>query len=456
MTTDDISSSVDHKKCPIDFDRHAPGYRKEFVAITDDLHSRCPVAWTEAYDGHWVASDMPELFEIARRSDVLSNDNDYEGLRKGYKGINIPAPEGRESRGGFLELDPPEQQDYRKALNPYLSPAAVARWVPVIDEITRACIDDRIESGSIDFIDDLANIVPAVATMGLLGMPLADYERYVEPVHASVYTPYTSPEIVGVFERLNDAMDHMSNLVLAMKDDPNPRPGLALALLNARVVDEPIGHKAIMETLGLLVGGGFDTTTALTSHALEWLSEHPSERTRLHDNLETMIDSATEEFLRFYTPAPGDGRTFAEDVEISGAHFKEGDRLWLSWAMANRNAEIFPNPHEVDLERSGNRHASFGLGQHRCIGSNVARNLFKRMLTQVLDRMPDYVCDPSGSVHYQTIGVINGMRNLPATFTPGKRLGAGLNETIGRLQILVDEQRLGEPVTKRRSRGEGD
>ena len=92
---------------------------------------------------------------------------------------------------------------------------------------------------------------------------------------------------------------------------------------------------------------------------------------------------------------------------------------------------------------------AFGLGIHRCIGSNVARATFKTMLTAVLDRLPDFVCDPAGAVHYDTVGVINGMKKLPATFTPGKRLGIGLDETIDRLQRICDEQRLAEPVTVR-------
>jgi hypothetical protein len=118
--------------------------------------------------------------------------------------------------------------------------------------------------------------------------------------------------------------------------------------------------------------------------------------------------------------------------------------------MANRDPALFTGPNEIDLARKGNRHHSFGLGIHRCIGSNVARMVFKRMIVQVLDRMPDYRCDPAGAVHYDTIGVINGMRNLPATFTPGPRLGAGLDETIDTLQKVCDEQRLAEPVTTRR------
>ena len=72
------------------------------------------------------------------------------------------------------------------------------------------------------------------------------------------------------------------------------------------------------------------------------------------------------------------------------------------------------------------------------------------MLKAVLDRMPDFVCDPEGAVHYDTVGVINGLKKLPATFTPGKRLGPGLAETVDRLQQVVDEQRLAEPVTVKR------
>ena len=118
------------------------------------------------------------------------------------------------------------------------------------------------------------------------------------------------------------------------------------------------------------------------------------------------------------------------------------------WTLENYGGK---NPNEVDLARSGNRHHSFGLGLHRCIGSNLARMVFKRMLIAVLDRIPDFVCDPAGAVHYETIGVIQGMRNLPATFTPGPRIGDGLDETIARMQKACDEQRLAEPVTARKA-----
>lgn len=447
MTVDDEA----RKGKAYHFDRHTPEYRHQFQSITRDMHAKCPVAWSDTYGGHWVAAGAHEVFELARSADLLSNDHDINGERRGYQGINIPAPDPKPPiRGGFLEMDPPEQRHYRQTLNPYLSPAAVSRWIPFVDEVVRACLDEKIESGRIDFVDDLANIVPAVFTLAMMGIPLEKWAIYNEPTHASVYTPPNSPEMARVrdlqLEMFQDLTGHVEEI------RQNPRPGLIDALVRAEINGGKPSDLDLLGVLMLIIGGGFDTTTALTAHVLEWLGENPDERVRLSRERDTLLDSATEEFLRVFTPAPGDGRTFAQDCEVAGTEFKEGERLWLSWAMANRDPSVFPEPDMIDLARTGNRHHSFGLGIHRCIGSNVARTVFKRMLVQVLDRMPDFVCDPEGTVHYDTIGVIQGMRKLPASFTPGRRVGPGLAETLRKLQKVCDEQRLAEPVTTRKSK----
>ncbi|MFE7746670.1 cytochrome P450 [Nocardia sp. NPDC057455] len=447
MSNDDAVADGDRKKNRYHFDRHTPEYRHRFQEITEELHAKCPIAWSDTYDGHWVAAGGNAVFELARCPHV-SNDHDLHGERRGYKGISIPtARRAQVVRGGILEMDDPEHRLYRQVLNPYLSPAAVRRWEPVIDEIVRASLDEKIESGRIDFVDDLANVVPAVLTLAMLGIPLRQWSIYSEPVHASVYTPEDSPDAVRVAE-MHRAMgiDLLTNLAEIKQ---NPRPGLVHALTQLRIDGEPAPDLELLGMLGLIIGGGFDTTTALTAHSLEWLSDHPDQRELLSLERDTLLAPATEEFLRFFTPAPGDGRTISADCVVEDTRFEEGDRLWLSWAMANRDPAIFPDPNEVVLDRKGNRHFSFGLGVHRCIGSNVARTVFKSMLTAVLDRMPDYRCDPEGTVHYETIGVIQGMRHLPATFTPGPRLGAGLEETLTKLQRICDEQRLAAPVTER-------
>ncbi|MGW0173708.1 cytochrome P450 [Rhodococcus sp. NPDC003322] len=448
MSTDNVVADDGRKENRYHFDRHTPEYRHQFEAITEEMHAKCPVAWTDTYDGHWVASGSSAVFELAR-SPHVSNDHDINKQRRGYKGISIPtAKRAALVRGGILEMDDPDHRTYRAVLNPYLSPAAVARWEPFIHQVVRASLDERIETGSIDFVDDLANIVPAVLTLAMLGIPLKNWAMYSEPTHAAVYTPESSPDSVRVAEMHREmGIDLLTNLADIRE---NPRPGLVNALVDLRIDGEPAPDMELLGMLGLIIGGGFDTSTALTAHSLEWLSQNPDQRDRLSRERDTLLNSATEEFLRYFTPAPGDGRTIAADCEVDGTRFREGERLWLSWAMANRDPAEFPDPNEVILDRRGNRHFSFGLGVHRCIGSNVARTVFKSMLTEVLDRMPDYRCDPEGAVHYDTVGVIQGMRHLPATFTPGRRLGPGLDETLEKLQKICDEQQLAAPVTVRR------
>jgi cytochrome P450 len=428
------------------FDRHRAGYREKFLDITHESHRTCPMAWTDTYGGHWVAAGSHEVFELARCPHV-SNDHDVHNERRGYKGISIPTMiEAENYRGGMLEMDDPEHRSYRTALNPYLSPVAVKRWEPFVDEIVRACIDDHIETGQIDFVDDLANVVPAVLTLAMLGVPLHKWTIYNEPAHASVYTPPDSADARRVRDLyLAMGVDLYTNLTEIRE---SPRPGIIHALTKLRIGGQAPPDIELFGMLNLLIGGGFDTTTALSAHALEWLSQHLDERARLSRERDTLLNPATEESLRYFTPAPGDARTISEEMEFDGVTLKEGQRLWLSWAMANRDPAIFTDPDDVILDWKGNRHFSFGLGAHRCIGSNVARTVFKSMLTAVLDRMPAYRCVAEGAVHYDSIGVIQGMRHLPATFRPGKRLGAGVDETVEKLQRICNEEGLARPITE--------
>jgi len=431
----------------IDFDHHRPDYREKLVEIKDELQQKCQFAWSPNYDGFWLAAGHREVFETARRVEYMSNDHDPEGVRRGYKGIGIPPRSSFQS--GILEMDPPEQREYRQALNAYLSPAAMERWKPMAADLSRACIDEVISTGRIDFVDDFSNIVPAVLTMALLGLPLTEWYFYCEPTHALVSTLTTSPEYPAVIEAQMQSLAKMRESIAEIRE--TPRPGMIDGLNRSTVGGVPLTVDDILTTVYLLIGGGLDTTTALTANALDWLHDHPEHREALATDPH-LLDTATEEFLRYFTPAQGDGRTVSQDCEILGHSFKEGERIWLSWAMANRDPSIFPNPDEIVLDRFPNRHTSFGLGVHRCIGSNVARTQFKAMLTEALRRLPDYRCVPEGAVRYETTGVINGWNHLPAVFTPGEPLGPSLKETISKWQDRCDQDGLAERVTKRQNR----
>ncbi len=420
----------------VDFDQHTPQYRAAFPEIADAVRDVCPVAWSPNHGGFWVVTGHDQLTEMAKHWELVSNHHDVDGSRPGFDGITIPS-RGSGAYGGFLEMDPPDLLDYRKVLNPHLSPAAVKPWGPMVEDLTTACIDDVIETGRIDFVDDLANVVPAVLTMGMLGLPLTDWVVYCDPIHAQVYTPPTSPDFPRVMEQTMAMVARMTECVAEIRQ--TRKPGMIQALVDADFDGRSLPDQGIISTVSLLMGGGFDTTTSLLAGALDWLDLHPAERPRLLTE-DGLIDTATEEFLRWFTPAQGGGRTITQDCTIGGYEFKALDRVFMSYALSNHDPAVFENPDEIVLDRWPNRHAAFGLGVHRCIGSNLARQGFKVMLTRVLERMPDFRVERDGIVQYESIGTINGYQHVPATFTPGARLGPSVADVIDVWQARLDAE----------------
>jgi cytochrome P450 len=171
----------------------------------------------------------------------------------------------------------------------------------------------------------------------------------------------------------------------------------------------------------MTVGGGVDTTTALIGAALLHLSQVPADRRRLIEEPDLLV-MATEEFLRYYPPARTHARTVAEDIEFAGCPMRKGDRVLLSEISSGRDEHAFPDADEFVIDRNPNRHLSFGVGLHRCVGSHLARIEFAEVINAILTRLPDFQVDEAAVVEYPNWASIGGWATLPATFTPGKRL----------------------------------
>jgi len=266
-------------------------------------------------------------------------------------------------------------------------------------------------------------------------LPLVDWVHYCEPAHAIVYTPPNSPAFAKVLEGNLAMVERLAEAMASMRT--RPRAGMIKALVDARDDGADFDEGDILGTLVLLIGGGFDTTTALTSHALHWLDGRPVDRQQLLAD-PSLLDTAAEEFVRYATPAQGGGRTVTRDCEVGGFRFAEGERVWMAYALANHDPDAYAEPDEIVLERFPNRHAAFGLGVHRCIGSNLARMSFKTMLTEVLTRLPEYRCLEEGVVRYEDIGTINGYQHLPAVFPPQSRQGPPVVDVIDAWQERLE------------------
>ena len=137
-----------------------------------------------------------------------------------------------------------------------------------------------------------------------------------------------------------------------------------------------------------------------------------------------MLPIACEEFIRYYSPIHALARTAKDDVDLDGWHIGKGERVMLAYAAGNRDPDAFDDPEQVRIDRFPNKHVGFGAGMHRCLGSFLARLMFQVMVTEVLNRMPDYRVIEEDCVPYPSVSKVNGWIHIPAVFTPGRKVGA--------------------------------
>jgi cytochrome P450 len=411
----------DTAQCPFagdSFDHHSPDHAANAPEIFRALRETGRAGRSELYGGFHVLTRYDDIYAAARNVPVFSSNRDLDGPGSNVGGLSIPA--NPSMYVSLDEKDPPDWKRIRSALNPTLSPAAVERLSDRVMEITTYFIDQIIEKGSGDLVLDVANPVPAVVIVDYLGLPLAEWERFADPIHKMVYLLRGHPEYDQVLEGMTWILDQFRVLIAARRAEPTD--DMASYLIKHPGDGTPFNDQEILEMLYIIILGGVDTTTSLISNAFHYLSEHPEDRQRMIDD-PSLIDPACEEFLRFFSPIQTLARTVNEPVTFAGAEMKHGDRVLLAWASANRDESQFDRPDEVVIDRFPNRHAAFGIGIHRCLGSHLARSQFKTVLQEVLRRLPDYRVDVDESKRYNRIGIVNGWERIPATFTPGEREG---------------------------------
>jgi cytochrome P450 len=213
--------------------------------------------------------------------------------------------------------------------------------------------------------------------------------------------------------------ERISEQLHERRRDPRQDPLTELALME--VDGEPIPHRRAVTIARVLIAAGIDTTGSAIGSSLVHMHFHPELRERLQREPE-LWPVATEEFIRRFTPARYMARTCTRDMEFSGVEFKAGDRVFASLTSANQDEGAFERPLDVSFDRESDRHMSFGMGVHRCLGMHLARAEFTHVVSQTLKRIPDYVVDDDQLVLYSRQSDVTGWMQAPATFTPGARV----------------------------------
>jgi cytochrome P450 len=404
---------------PVDFDHHSPEFNADPHAVWQSLREHCPVAWSEHYGGFWIVADYEGNHEVLQNTDVFTSERVHS--TSGDQGLNIPGSprEGRDLVAYPEEIDPPDHLPLRKLINASLSPGASRAMQPSIEYWTTSCIDEVIERGECDLLYDVTGPVPAYVTLDWLGFPHDRILEAAEVMHDTLGYPPASERFQKA--RDNDIIeDTLWETCAARRKEP--RDDLISRLMTQQLNEEPVDDRTIVQLAIVLVGGGVDTTTSLTSSALVHLQRDRQLRQRLIDD-PALIEPATEEFLRVYPPLSSIARTARQDIDLRGFPIRSGDRVLVSRYSANYDPAEFERPEEFIVDRFPNRHVSFGLGPHRCVGSHIARLMFQEMMRQILRRMPDYDLDEDHVTPYPDRAMVNGWASLPVRFTPGARVG---------------------------------
>jgi len=405
----------------VDFDHYDPEFHARRYDEWAEIR-KCPVAFNERYGGFWTVSGHDEVAIVSRDEDTFSSVNlrepvdgiEYVGIIGIPRATHIPP-------AGIAEVDGSIHGPLRRVINPFLVPSAVAELRPLMEACTTWFIDEVIERGHADLVLDITNPVPAIVTMELIGLPHDGWEHYAEVFHASIAHRRGSPEFEAAMVNTPAMLEELRAEITTRRKDP--RDDLLTKLVELQLDDgRNLTDDELVSVLWNLVGGGLDTTTSLTSLALHHLDEHPELRQQLIER-PGLLPTATEEFLRYFSVNESLTRTVTRDVELGGQQLHRGDHLLLSWLSANRDERVFADADTVVLDRAPNPHLAFGVGPHRCIGMHLARTQFQVLLGEILARMPDYAVDREATRFYQGNPAMNGIVAMPATFTPGPRIG---------------------------------
>jgi len=431
---------VTSNDCPVGapvveyFDHHDPAYVSDRFEWFDAIRATAgPVFWTPHWGGYWVVIGWDELTSVAKDWETYSS-RPFGDAEDGvaFNGHFIPSPADLvgDERGarpsavggqgrGLLSEDPPEWNDSRKLMAPIFSPPAVDSWRPRMFDLVDAFVDRHIESGEIDFAEDLTNVLPAVFSLELVGLSSEPFRNVAKMHHA---TAHLKPGEVFAPEVAEGLGNERLGVMHAIHDPDFERKGVIGYLLDARDRGVELSDADIMGLVGITIAGGIDTTAAALGTTLVVLTEHPELREQLRARPELLPDAA-EEFLRISAPTQLLCRTVTRDVELGGQELRRGDRVMLCFPAANRDPAVFECPHDVVLDRQRNRHVTFGSGIHRCIGSQFAKLEWEATVSTLLARMPDFRVDVDAARTFDDIGIVMGWRSLPATFTPGRRVG---------------------------------
>lgn len=354
---------------PVDGDLHAGWHR---------LHDEHPdFFYTPRQGGLWVPTRAADIYRIMRDNETFSNHG--VALMRERKGVRfIPG-----------EIDPPIHTDFRRVLNPETSPRRVREFEESSRALSVKLIEELVDKGECEFRSAISERMPIYNFLYFMNLPIEDAQVLLPPADA-----ISRSHDMKVFET---AMVELHAYVDARLDERRKRPvdDFISRLLTAEVEGRPITNEEARVTILNVMLGGLDTVTGSMGFFFNYLARNPEHRAMLAND-RSLIPMAIEELLRrhgiFNT-----GRLVKKETQMGGVTLRENDLVLIASALHNLDERQFPDPLKVDFDRADGAHLTFGVGIHRCLGSNIARTQLKILLEEWFARIPDFhIADEAG------------------------------------------------------------
>ena len=386
-----------------DFDHLDPQWVNDPYPIWEDLRGRCPVAHTERFGGAWFPATHEGVSAVAKDSEHFSSRQVIISYTRPTD-EDLPAPIGLAPP---ITSDPPFHVDARRLILPAFAPGPINALEPAIRELCNRLLDNMGDHEIVNAGEEYAQFIPPAVIAQMLGFPPEDEDFFREVIH----------NIIGSADNQDDAeRERLQAETEAYFDKQiqdhidNPRDDLTTYLLNVELGGQKLQHDHVRGTMILILVAGIDTTWSAIGASIWHLAQNPDDLARLVNEPDFM-PTAIEEFLRFYAPVTM-GRMVKEDFDFNGCPMKKDDWVLLGFPAANRDPAAFKDADKFIIDREENRHVAFGLGIHRCAGSNLARLELRIAIEEFIKRYPKFeLANPEGVTWAP--GQVRGPRNLP-------------------------------------------
>ncbi len=380
-------------------------------ALFRHLRTESPVHWNPMPGdvGVWAITRYQDVFDVSLDQKTFSSQRTGAILR------TMQPEEYEVQKNLLINLDPPTHTKHRRLVSLGFSGRVIRNLEHHVREVTTEIVDEIAPLGTCDFVDRVSAELPLQVIVEMVGVPKADRRKVLDWTNTMI--AFDDPEY-GAASPLAGQMAAAELFMyandLAEDREKHPREDLVSILMQAEIEGERLSRADFSAFFMLLLVAGNETTRNLISGGLLALIEHPEQRARLMAD-RSLLPSAIEEMLRWVSPVNVFRRTATRDTEVGGQTIREGDKVALFYASANRDETVFENPDTFDITRTPNDHLAFGIGPHFCLGANLARLEIRVMFEEILRRLPDV--ELAGKPERLRSYFINGIKRMPVRFT---------------------------------------